>query len=339
MLALFLCAIISVINYRRSFISSKNTDKGGEYAINLNHIYYAIEIAHYGSFNKAAANLFVSQPGLSRSIKELEEELGFQLFFRTPSGVLPTHQGQEFLQRAKRLNEQYLALSEQYFTNNHLPVIQFSLASFRCVIVEFALINLYNRYKDNEYLNICVCEESIEKVINHIYDGLYSIGLILVSNENRNLMQQKCEHLGICWTPIAKPSAYVQVGTEHPLTQKESVCLADLAPYPRATMAQDEMEPTLYGTHVHGYSPQTLKSRIVINDKSTMYALLTNTDAYYTGLNLSNLRRGNHDVCYLPIRDLNSSYELVLIHLNQHTLTTVEEEFLADIRSIAGTVQ
>lgn len=307
--------------------------------MNLNHIYYAIEIAHYGSFNKAAANLFVSQPGLSRSIKELEEELGFQLFIRTPSGVLPTHQGQEFLQRAKRLNEQYIALSEQYSTNSHFPVVQFSLASFRCVIVEFALINLYNRYKGNEYLNICVCEESIEKVINHIYDGLYSIGLILVSNENRDLMQQKCDRFDICWTPIVKHSAYAQVGVDHPLAKKKSVCLADLAPYPRATMAQDEMEPTLYGAHVNGYSPHTLKSRIVINDKSTMYALLTNTDAYYIGLNLSNLRRGNHDVRYLPIQDLNNAYELILIHLNQHTLTPVEKEFLADVRSITGAVQ
>lgn len=307
--------------------------------INLHHIYYALEIAHYGSFNKAAANLFVSQPGLSRSIKELEEELGFQLFIRTPSGVLPTHQGQEFLQRAKRLNEQYIALSEQYSTNSHFPVVQFSLASFRCVIVEFALINLYNRYKDNEYLNICVCEESIEKVISHIYDGLYSIGLILVSNENRDLMRQKCDHFDICWTPIVKHSAYAQVGANHPLAQKESVSLADLAPYPRATMAQDEMEPTLYGAHVHGYSPHTMKSRIVINDKSTMYALLTNTDAYYIGLNLSNLRRGNHDVRYLPIQDLNNAYELVFIHLNQHAITPMEEEFLEDIRSITGAVQ
>ena len=146
-------------------------------------------------------------------------------------------------------------------------------------------------------------------------------------------------HSSIYTTPIVKHSAYAQVGVDHPLAQKGSVYLADLAPYPRATMAQDAMEPTLYGAHVNGYSPHTLKSRIVINDKSTMYALLTNTDAYYIGLNLSNLRGGNHDVRYLPIQDLNNAYELVLIHLNQHTLTPVEEEFVADIRSITGAVQ
>ena len=68
------------------------------------------------------------------------------------------------------------------------------------------------------------------------------------------------------------------------------------------------MEPTLYGAHVHGYNPHIQKKRIVINDKSTMYALLTHTDAYYIGLDLSNIRRGNREVCYVPIRDLDNSY-------------------------------
>ena len=40
--------------------------------MNISHIHYAVEVAHYGSFNKAAANLFVSQPSLSRAIKEME---------------------------------------------------------------------------------------------------------------------------------------------------------------------------------------------------------------------------------------------------------------------------
>ena len=307
--------------------------------MNIHHIHYAIEIAHYGSFNKAAANLFISQPSLSRAIKELENDLGFELFIRTPNGVLPTHQGQEFLRRARHLNEQYIALQEQYVINNRFPVVQLSLAAFRCVIVEYLLINLYNRYKDREYLNLCVCEERMEKIIDHVFDGLYTVGLILVSEENRDIFYQKCVSRDICWTPISDFSAYAQVGRDHPLAENTSVSLEELLPYPRAAMAQDAMEPTLYGSHGHGYNPNNLKSRIVVNDKSTMYALLTNTDAYYIGLDLSNLRRGNRDVCYIPIRDLNNSYSLIFLHLQQHNLTTVEQELLEDIRNIVSTTR
>lgn len=307
--------------------------------MNISHIHYAVEVAHYGSFNKAAANLFVSQPSLSRAIKELERELGFNLFLRTPNGVVPTHQGKEFLHRAKHLDNQYIALWDQYVVNSHAPTVQLSLAAFRCVIVEFALIKLYNRYREGEYLNLCVCEERVEKIIDLVYDGMYAVGLILVSEENRDMLYQKCMHRGISWIPISSFSAHIQIGRNHPLADRKSVSLEELTAYPRATMAQDEMEPTLYGAHVHGYNPHIQKKRIVINDKSTMYALLTHTDAYYIGLDLSNIRRGNREVCYVPIRDLDNSYTLVFLHLSQHALTPVEKELLSDVREIVSATQ
>lgn len=302
--------------------------------MNLHHIHYAIEIARYGSFNKAAANLFISQPSLSRAIRALERELGFELFVRLPNGVLPTHQGQEFLRRAKNLNEQYMIFQEQYAVGGQFPVTQLSLAACRCVIVELALVNLYNRYRDQEYLNLCVCEERVEKVIDHVYDGLYAMGLIIVSKENQDILWEKCRHLGISWMTLGSFSIYAQVGMEHPLAGKGSVCFDELEPYPRAAMVQDEIELTPYGSHVHGYNPALLKRRIVINDKSTMYALLTNTNAYYMGLNLSHVRGGNRDVCYIPIRDLDNSYTLAILHLQRHTLTPIEKEMMEDMQRI-----
>lgn len=307
--------------------------------MNISHIHYAVEVAHYGSLNKAAANLFVSQPSLSRAIKELERELGFDLFLRTPNGVVPTHQGKEFLRRAKHLDDQYIALWDQYVVNSQSPAIQLSLAAFRCVIVEFVLIKLYKRYKGCEHLNLCVCEERVEKIIDLIYDGMYAVGLILVSEENRDMLYQKCMRRDITWIPLSNLSAHIQIGRNHPLADRKSVSLEELAAYPRATMAQDAMEPTLYGAHVHGYNPNIQKKRIVINDKSTMYALLTNTDAYYIGLDLSNIRRGNREVCYVPIQDLDNSYTLVFLHLSQHVLTPVEKELLDDIREIVSAAE
>lgn len=305
--------------------------------MNLHHIHYAIEIARYGSFNKAAANLFVSQPSLSRAIGALERELGFELFVRLPNGVLPTHQGQEFLRRAKNLNEQYMILQEQYAVGGQFPVTQLSLVACRCVIVELVLVNLYNRYRDQEYLNLCVCEERIEKIIDHVYDGLYAMGLIIVSKENQEILREKCQHLGIAWISLGSFSIYAQVGMEHPLAGRDSVSFDELEPYPRAAMVQDEIEPTPYGSHVHGYNPSILKRRIVINDKSTMYALLTNTDAYYIGLDLSRVRGGNRNVRYIPIRDWDNSYTLALLHLQRHTLTPIEKEMMEDIKRMVST--
>ena len=54
------------------------------------------ELAKTGNINRAAKNLYMSQPNLSRSIKHLEEEIGVELFIRTVSGVQLTSYGREF---------------------------------------------------------------------------------------------------------------------------------------------------------------------------------------------------------------------------------------------------
>ncbi len=63
----------------------------------LQQIYYAILVADIGSMNKAAENLFISQPTLTTAIKELENEIGIIIFNRTNRGVTLTREGNEFL--------------------------------------------------------------------------------------------------------------------------------------------------------------------------------------------------------------------------------------------------
>ena len=69
----------------------------------LQQLRYVTAVADCGSMNEAAKTLFVSQPGLSGAIKELEEETGIEIFKRTNKGVLPTPEGEEFLGYARQL--------------------------------------------------------------------------------------------------------------------------------------------------------------------------------------------------------------------------------------------
>lgn len=62
----------------------------------LQQLVYAVKIADTKSMNKAAAELYVSQPALSSTIRDLEEELNIELFIRTNRGIVITAEGDEF---------------------------------------------------------------------------------------------------------------------------------------------------------------------------------------------------------------------------------------------------
>ena len=71
--------------------------------MNVQELRYVVAVAQAGSINKAALNLYVSQSTLSRAVQEVEAQIGISLFQRTNKGAIPTHDGLEFIERARRL--------------------------------------------------------------------------------------------------------------------------------------------------------------------------------------------------------------------------------------------
>ena len=82
--------------------------------MNILHLKYAVEVAKTQSISKAAENLYMGQPNLSRAIKELEESLGITIFRRTSKGITTTPDGDEFLRRARRIVSQVDEVEEIY---------------------------------------------------------------------------------------------------------------------------------------------------------------------------------------------------------------------------------
>ncbi len=66
---------------------------------------YLLEVEKMGSISKAADNLYMSQPSLSKSIASLERDIGYRIFERTPAGLKPTREGECYLSYAKRVIE------------------------------------------------------------------------------------------------------------------------------------------------------------------------------------------------------------------------------------------
>ena len=80
----------------------------------LQQLKYVTTIANIGSISEAAKRLFVSQPSLTKAIKELEKEMGITIFDRTNKGITVSKEGERFLGYARQVLEQAALLEEQY---------------------------------------------------------------------------------------------------------------------------------------------------------------------------------------------------------------------------------
>ena len=84
--------------------------------MNLIHLKYIITIAEQGSLGRAAEELTVAQPNLSRAVKEMEADLGIRIFNRTPRGMTLTPDGETFLNYAHKIIGQIDAVKAFYNT-------------------------------------------------------------------------------------------------------------------------------------------------------------------------------------------------------------------------------
>ena len=116
----------------------------------LQQLRYIIEIVNSGSMSAASEKLFLTQPSLSMTVKELEQELGIEIFLRTNRGISLTNDGVEFLAYARQVVEQVDLLESRYHTKKPSRRI-FSVSTQHYAFSVNAFVNLVKEYNHNEY--------------------------------------------------------------------------------------------------------------------------------------------------------------------------------------------
>ena len=123
----------------------------------LQQLKYVIAIADSGSVNSAAKSLYLSQPSLSSAVRELEEEIGFELFRRSNRGVTVTAGGEEFLNYARQVCEQYALLEDRFVAGRSRK--KFSVSTQHYTFAVNAFVEMMRQVGMEEYENLYSQEE------------------------------------------------------------------------------------------------------------------------------------------------------------------------------------
>ncbi len=145
---------------------------------------YVIEVNKYQSISKAANNLFLSQPNISKAILNLEKELGFQIFIRNSRGISTTSEGKNFINKATKILEQFENLKKEYTSsikNQHQINLSYpSIIEFPIEVADY--INKLN-ITNNFNINIIKC--SNKETIDNILKEISKIGFLVFNEQEK----------------------------------------------------------------------------------------------------------------------------------------------------------
>ena len=151
---------------------------------------YIVKIVECGSMNEASHELYVSQPALSSSVKELENELGIEIFTRSSQGIALTVDGAEFLTYARQVLDQASLLEERY--KNAKPRKQLcSVSTQHYMFAVEAFVEMINSIKSDEY-EFTIRETRTKDIINQVANMLSEIGIIYLSDFNKDELARCC---------------------------------------------------------------------------------------------------------------------------------------------------
>ena len=145
--------------------------------MNIMHLRYAVEIEKTKSINKAAENLFMSQPNLSRSIKDLESSLGITIFNRTSKGMTLTAQGEEFLGYAKKILAEIDEVENLYMSENFNKQ-RFSISVPRSSYISYAFSEFVKHLDLQQKAEIYYKETNALRAISNVLQNKYKLGII-----------------------------------------------------------------------------------------------------------------------------------------------------------------
>lgn len=292
--------------------------------MNLQQYRYVLTVAKAGSFSQAAKELFVTQPSLSSSIKDVETELDVQLFHRSKSGVCLTEAGSDFLIYAKRILAQVEDMEKHFFLEKKRS---FTVISQHYDFLYEPFMSVTKKFQ-TVCQNFSLIETTTKKILESIRDFESDLGILYLNPQSKRLLERYFSQESLNFEVLGSFSTHIYLGAHHPLAAKQVVTKEDLASYPQVRFIQED-----HGSEHLDEDPLAISKKqpnYYTSDRGTLMNLLAASDAYASGLGIiKGLTKGQIVLRPLKNADVHS---LVVITNKMRKQTAIGEYFLKELK-------
>ena len=242
----------------------------------LQQLRYVIAVVNYGSISEGAKQLFISQPSLSNAIKELEKELGIEIFHRTPRGITLSSEGTEFLSYARQVVEQAELLEERYSGQSRVKRIC-SISTQHYAFAVEAFVKMLSELSHDSY-EYTLRETRTGEIIEDVKNLRSEVGILYINDFNRKVILKLLSESGLIFHPLFRAMPHVFISASHPLAGEKQVTLEQLEDYPFVCFEQGQLNSFYFSEEI--CSTHSYKKQIHVSDRATLFNLLGGLNGY-----------------------------------------------------------
>jgi DNA-binding transcriptional LysR family regulator len=247
--------------------------------MNINQLKYVLEVAASSSMREAATRLFVTQPALSASIRELEEELGIHIFNRTNKGISLTPEGREFIVYAKKSVGQYAILEDRYLSANRNRE-RFSVSTQHYNFAIRSFTEVIRKFSPEKFL-FSIHETKTRDVLEHVRDMKSEVGIVSYSSANEAVLKKLLKEYQLDFVPLMTRAAYAYVWKNHPYAGRDVVSLEELKKFP--CVAFDQSDDSNFYLTEEAMADYDFEKMIRSDDRATTMEILAELNGYSIG--------------------------------------------------------
>lgn len=242
----------------------------------LQQLKYAVTVAECRTISKAAEKVFISQPSLTASIRQLEDEMNVKIFSRTNKGIEITKDGEIFLSYARQVLEQ-ADLLEEKFTGKRNANPFFSVSCQHYSFAVNAFVDVIKEFKGEKY-NFTLRETQTFEIIEDVSRLKSEVGILYTDSKNEEIIGKLLKKNELEFSELFTAEPHVFISDKNPLCKKSLITVEDLAPFPYLVFEQGK-HSSFYLSE-EPYSAIDHEKTIMVRDRATLFNLLIGLDGF-----------------------------------------------------------
>ena len=293
----------------------------------LQQLRYVVKVAECGSITEASRRLFVSQPSITASIRDLENEMGVHIFERTNKGVVVSEEGETFLGYARQVLDQADLLEGKYKGASERGP-HFSVSCQHYSFAVNAFVDVIREFDAARY-DFTLREEQTHEIIEDVAHMKSELGILYLSEHNREVIERMLAANELVFEGLFCAAPHVFVCADHPLADRASVTLEDLEDYPFLSYEQGSYNSFYYSEELT--STFERRKNIRVRDRATLFNLAMGLNGYTVCSGVISHELNGPGIISIPL-DVDEYMEIGIITRKNTTLTRYGQAYIDAIR-------